>query len=124
MKHGTLDGLSIGGYLRKGDYDETESGRTIHTWSSLMEVSAVVFPADGKARIESVKADEMMDLINQIESVREFERFLRDAGSFSKGAGLALTARINCFIAIEREADDAQAQMKEIQARIERLANI
>ena len=29
MKHGTIDGLSIGGYVERGDYDETESGRVI-----------------------------------------------------------------------------------------------
>lgn len=122
MKHGTLDGLSIGGYLKKGDYDETENGRTIRSWSNLMEVSAVVFPADGKARIESVKSDAMMEAINEIESIREFERFLRDAGNFSKGAALALTARMKAVITTEREAGDADAEMKQIQARIEQLA--
>lgn len=52
MKHGTLDGLSIGGVLKAGDYQETEKGRIIRKWSNLMEVSPVVFPADGAARID------------------------------------------------------------------------
>jgi hypothetical protein len=122
MKHGTLDGLSIGGYLKKGDYDETENGRTIRSWSNLMEVSAVVFPADGKARIESVKSEDMMLAINEIESIREFERFLRDAGNFSKGAALALTARMKAVIATECEAGANEAQMKMIEARLQKLA--
>jgi HK97 family phage prohead protease len=122
MKHGTLDGLSIGGYLKKGDYDETENGRTIRSWSNLMEVSAVVFPADGKARIESVKSEDMMAAINEIESIRELERFLRDAGNFSKGAALALTARMKAVIAAESDSGEQERRMKEIEARLEKLA--
>src|SRR4249919_1987050 len=83
MKHGTLDGLSIGGYLKKGDYEDTEGGRVIRKWSNLMEISPVAFPADSAARVDgsSVKS-ELADAIEEIESVRDFERFLRDAGSF------------------------------------------
>ncbi len=94
MKHGTIDGLSIGGFLKKGDYTETKDGRLIHKWSKLVEVSPVVFPADGSARIDtaSVKS-ELMEAIEEIESIRDIERFLRDAGSFSKGAAVALVAR-------------------------------
>ena len=51
MKHGTLDGLSIGGYLKAGDYETTaDGGRIIRRWSELVEVSPVVFPADRAAR--------------------------------------------------------------------------
>jgi hypothetical protein len=88
-----------------------------------MEVSAVVFPADGKARIESVKSEDMMAAINEIESIREFERFLRDAGNFSKGAALALTARMKAVIATECEAGANEAQMKMIEARLKKLAD-
>lgn len=121
MKHGTLDGLSIGGYLKKGDYDETDEGRQIRSWSTLMEVSPVVFPADGKARIESVKSDDLMAAINEIESVREFERFLRDAGGLSKGAAVALTARVKQIVAAEGEPGASEAFAKELQDRLDRL---
>lgn len=63
MKHGTLDGLSIGGYVKKGDYDETETGRVIRRWSTLMEVSPVVFPADSAARIDAASVKGGTDLI-------------------------------------------------------------
>jgi HK97 family phage prohead protease len=39
MLHQTLDGLSIGGMLRKGDYkDGNEGGRIIHKWTVLKEI--------------------------------------------------------------------------------------
>lgn len=128
MKHGTIDGLSIGGYLRKGDYTETKEGRVVHKWSKLVEVSPVVFPADSSARIESgsVKS-EVADAIAEIESIRDFERFLRDAGSFSKGAAVALVARARLVLGVEGEPDvqviEAK-QLAEMTARIERMAQI
>ena len=69
MLHGTLDGLSIGGYLKAGDYEETETGRVIRKWTHLMETSPVVFPADGGARIDGsrVKSFQLADVIEGIE---------------------------------------------------------
>jgi uncharacterized protein len=126
MKHGTLDGLSIGGYLKKGDYEETEGGRVIRKWSSLMEISPVAFPADSAARVDtaSVKS-ELAEAIDEIESVRDFERFLRDAGSFSKGAAVALVARARKVFGVEGDPDEQTAEAKaiaEIEARLLRLA--
>jgi hypothetical protein len=84
MDHGTLDGLSIGGYVKKGDYEETEAGRTIRKWTRLMEISPVVFPADLDARInlDSVKSgDDGFDQeLAECETDRDFEWLLRDAG--------------------------------------------
>jgi hypothetical protein len=125
MLHGTIDGLSIGGYLKKGDYDETDEGRVIRTWSSLVEVSPVVFPADAAARVDltSVKAAELDAAIAEIETIREFERFLRDAGGFSKGAATALVARAKtiCF-AGDPEADSEAKFKQELSERLQRLA--
>lgn len=82
MKHGTLDGLSIGGYLKAGDYEETEGGRVIRKWSNLMEVSPVVFPADRAARIDltSVKNMDFEALLPECKTEKDIERLLRDAG--------------------------------------------
>lgn len=125
MQHGTLDGLSIGGYIKAGDYEETAQGRVIRKWSNLMEVSPVVFPADGAARIDlsSVKSDLIVQ-IDGIESVRDLESFLRDAGGLSKGAAIALVARAKEIFGIPGEpggqSDEAKA-MQEINERIQRL---
>ena len=125
MKHGTLDGLSIGGWLKKGDYDETENGRVIRKWSTLVEVSPVVFPADASARVDlgSVKSAELDQAIAEIETIREFERFLRDAGGLSKGAATALVARAKTiFSAGDPGADDAAKFEREVAERLQRLA--
>jgi HK97 family phage prohead protease len=120
MIHQTLDGLSIAGILRKGDFkDGNEGGRIIHKWSVLKEISPVVFPADDGARIDlgSVKfADEMAE----IETIRDFEYFLRDAGNFSKGAAQALTARVKTLFN-SREAEGQQVEAKEAAEILERL---
>jgi len=122
MKHGTLDGLSIGGFLKKGDYEETEGGRVIRKWSNLMEFSPVVFPADGAARVASVKADDMAEAVEDILTIRDFERFLRDAGGLSKGLAAALVSRAKTILAAEGEPAGSDVEAKALQALSERLA--
>lgn len=124
LKHGTVDGLSIGYMLRKGDFEETESGgRMIKRVSTLLEVSIVTFPADSAARIDlsSVKSD-----IDQLETIRDFERFLRDAGGFSKGLTEALVSRAKVVFAQgepDRDAMDAKAaaHIDRVLSKIERI---
>lgn len=124
MKHETLDGLSIGGYLKKGDYEETEGGRIIRKWSNLMEISPVVFPADSAARIDldTVKGVDLSEAIAEIETVRDFERFLRDAGGLSKSASLALVARAKRVFLSDSETKDDKA-MHEIAERLARIGS-
>lgn len=129
MQHGTLDGLSIGGFLKKGDYEETEGGRIVRRWSNLMEVSPVVFPADGAARIDlsSVKGEEFAAALEEdiagLETLREFECFLRDAGGLSKGAAKALTARAKVLFA-RRDAGGDQIDAKHLAALADRLKRL
>jgi HK97 family phage prohead protease len=126
LRHGTLDGLSIGGFIKKGDYDETDQGgRIIRKWSKLVETSPVVFPADSAARIDlsSVKSADLEDAIGSIETIRDFERFLRDAGGLSKGLTEALVSRAkSIFVRGEpgQEALEAKAA-QEIQERLDRF---
>ena len=125
MKHGTLDGLSIGGYVKKGDYDETETGRVIRRWSTLMEVSPVVFPADSAARIDSASVKggtALIACIGEIESVRDLESLLRDVAGLSKGAASALVARVKALFA-QGEPGAAEAEMmKTLHQRLQRMA--
>lgn len=123
LKHGTVDSLSIGYSLRKGDYEDTPAGRTIKKVARLAETSIVTFPADKFARVDlsSVKyADEMA----AIETIRDFELFLRDAGQFSKGAAQALTARAKTLFTVRDAGDIDEAKREEaaILARLERLS--
>lgn len=126
LKHGTIDGLSIGGYLKKGDWEETaEGGRVIRRWSNLVETSPVVFAADGAARIDltSVKGVDLAAAVEDLETIRDFERFLRDAGGLSKGLAEALVSRAkNIFSQGEPGGEDVDAKaMGELQAVLKRL---
>lgn len=92
MRHGTVDGLSIGFTL--GEHTMVSDGgqerRIIKTIKNLPEVSVVTFPADGKARVDMASVKSALELI---ESIKDFEDFLRDAGGFSKSAATALASR-------------------------------
>lgn len=125
LKHETLDGLSIGGYLKKGDWEDgADGGRIIRRWSSLVEVSPVVFPADAAARInlDSVKAGgDIESAIDGLETIRDFERFLRDAGGLSKGLTAALVSRAKTIFATG-EPGHEEIEAKAAQELSSRLA--
>lgn len=126
MLHGTLDGLSIGGYVKAGDYEDTEQGRIIRKWTKLMEISPVVFPADGAARIDaaSVKGGDFVEIIEGIESIRDLESFLRDAGGLSKGAAVALVARVKKVMGVVGEPEAKTIEAKALTELHDRLARI
>lgn len=122
MKHGTLDGLSIGGFLRKGDYEEKDGGRVIRKWSQLAEISPVVFPADSAARIDlqSVKSIDFEALLPECKSEKEIERLLRDAG-LGKWEAMAIVSRIR---AIVKGSDSPQPQIDETALILERIQKL
>ena len=125
MKHETLDGLSIGGFLKKGDYEKTEGGRVIRKWTNLVEISPVVFPADSAARIDrsSVKGGaDILDAIAEIKSIRDLESLLRDAAGFSKGDAAALVARVKSLFALGEPGPAEDRALKELAERLNRLA--
>lgn len=111
MLHGTLDGLSIGGYVKAGDYDETENGRVIRKWAKLMEVSPVVFPADGAARVDlsSVKSMDFEALLPDCKTERDIERLLRDAG-LGKWEAMAIVSRAKAIFDGRDAQEDAEAK--------------
>lgn len=120
MKHGTLDGLSIGGYLKAGDYEETEGGRVIRKWSNLMEVSPVVFPADRAARIDlsSVKNMDFEALLPECKTEKDIEKLLRDAG-LGKWEAMAIVSATRNIVK-GRDANDEIELM--ILERIQKLS--
>ena len=77
MKMGALDGLSIGYRVspKGADYDERGKKRMLKE-VDLMEISAVTFPMNPKARVGQVKGADR--------SIREWEEILRDAGNLSR----------------------------------------
>jgi uncharacterized protein len=125
MKHETLDGLSIGGYLQKDDYKDTDAGgRLIHKWSKLSEVSPVVFPADSAARIDlaSVKSVDFEALLPECKTERDLERLLRDAG-LPKWEAMAIVSRAKAILSGRDAPEDAAAkQYAELAERLQKLA--
>jgi len=86
MKHGTVDGLSIGFMVK--DYEEKYGIRYLKE-IELREVSVVEEPADNMARVSEVKA-----AIEHAHTLKGIERILRDSGGFSKSSATALVSRI------------------------------
>lgn len=86
LKMGALSGLSIGYIPREDSYDKV-TGITTLKKLDLWEVSLVTFPANDDARVDGVKAIEI------INSVRDAEKYLRDAG-FGRIEARAFLARV------------------------------
>jgi len=85
MKAGALDGLSIGYRTQDYSYDRDNEIRTILK-AELMETSIVTFPMNQQAMISAVKGEQ------GIQTIRDFEQFLREEGGFSAGAAKSIAA--------------------------------
>lgn len=98
MKNGAVDGLSIG-FLTVDSGFEKRDDRTLRILKKvdLLEVSITPLPANPKALIGDVKG---------IETVRDVEELLRDAGFSRSDAKAAIAA---CKSALQRDAEEAEA---------------
>jgi len=116
MKMGALDGLSIGFRVSpKGqDYNSRNRRRYIKE-VELMEISLVTFPMNPKARVRSVKGDEL--------TIREWEGGLRDAFSLSRSeAKVAAKAVHKAFNQREAEArSDAVEALSSLTNKLKHL---
>lgn len=88
MKAKAVNGMSIGFVTREDSYDKVTGVRTLKK-IDLWEISIVTFPANHAAQISNVKS-----AVEALETLAEAERYLRDAGGFSKAAALAFIARV------------------------------
>ena len=97
MKMGALDGLSIGFRVNPDEvsYDKRTRKRLIKE-VELMEVSLVTFPMNPKAKIRSVKGEDI--------SVREWENGLRDAFALSRSEAKVAAAAVHKSFG-QRDAD-------------------
>ena len=125
LKHGTIDGLSIGYMLKKGDWEDAENGgRIIRKVSRLGEVSIVTFPADSAARIDldSVKGEGL----DQLQTERDLEFFLRDAGRFSRSLANAVASRARLIFQRDAETDEQGIAevTRHLQDRLDRITRM
>ena len=98
LKNRIVSGLSIG-FIPLAWEMEKRNGKQVRVVKDvdLWEVSLVTFPANDKARIGDVKS---------IETVRDVESLLRDAGLSRSDANAVIAA---CKSAVKRDADEIEA---------------
>ena len=106
LKHGAIDGLSIG--YRVKAYEQLDEDRRLLKEIELVEISVVEEPADLGATVDSIKSD-----IEECKSLKDFEAILRDAGRFSKGDATALVSRIKSFVMRDSEQEKTLQALKE-----------
>ena len=119
MKHGAISGMSIGFRIPKDGAEEIEGGGRRISKVDLEEISIVAFPADSDARVSTVKA--MAEEISAIESLRESEVFLRDAG-FSRSMAKAFISQ--CRPLYQRDADEEQGRKEATEATAQWLHDL
>ena len=105
MKMGAIDGLSVGYRVdQKGyHYDDKKRKRRLKE-VDLMEISAVTFPMNPKARIHGVKSDS---------SIREWETHMREVCGLSRSEA-KITAKAVHNALNQREVDEGQALINAI----------
>lgn len=114
MKMGALDGLSIGYRVDpKGyDYDDKRKRRYLKS-VDLMEISAVTFPMNPRARVAAVKGTEM--------TVREWEKALRDVGNLSNSEAKAAASAVAKAL---DQRDAVKEETPEVIEALNRFTNI
>lgn len=118
LKAGALSGMSIGFLPQVWEWDEKKDVRTLKE-IDLWEVSLVTFPANDEARVADVKA------VESIETVKDLERYLREAGGMSRSGAKAIMAKARATLL--REAEEkakTDAEMKEIAALLRRNTSL
>lgn len=109
-----IDGLSIG-YIPKEWSARTKPDEPRRTLKKvhLVEISPVTFPANGKARVQSVKGADMTE--------RDFERYLMQDAGFSRSEARQIIGHGFKSLATMQ---DAGARDPELDAIVERHFNL
>lgn len=103
MKHGAVDGMSIGYFPKKIEMLGDE--RRLLKEIELVEISVVEEPADLGAKINDVKS-----AMDAAETLKDIEAMLRDAAGFSRADAKSLVARIKSMALREADADLKEAE--------------
>jgi uncharacterized protein len=111
MKEGVLDGMSIGYRVKEFAYGtKPEEPRRTLKKIDLVEVSVVTFPANGKARVDAIKAGGLTE--------RELERMLtRDAGLSRSVAQRLMAGGFEAVKAMRDAGDETEELAALLRAR-------
>lgn len=107
MKMGAISGLSIGYRVRDDSWDRVTSIRTIKK-ADLVELSVVTLPMNDSARIATVKA------IEDLETLSDIERHLRDVCGFSKSEATALVSRVKSVVGRSDSGENAVQELAQL----------
>lgn len=106
LKSGLVTGLSVAIIPdSKATERRSDGARVIHRIQAMKEISIVTDPANAESRVVDVK---FRDELDQVETVRDFERLLRDVGAFDQQSAKALTAKARELFA-RRDAGEETA---------------
>ncbi len=102
MRHGTLDGLSIGYRIPSGGSEKDGKLRRLKK-IHLVEISVVTEPMDQHARVdqESIKS-----VIDTLDSLSQIEDFLRDVGGFSRTAAKTFISHVKNLNVRDAQEDE------------------
>lgn len=106
MKHGAIDGMSIGYIPVKSR--PIEGNRRVLEEIELIEISVVEEPADLGARIGSIKS-----ALDNCNSLKEIESLLREAGGFSKNDATSLVSRVKRLALGEQVVSEPEEKLKQ-----------
>lgn len=99
LKHGAINGLSIGFRIPPGGSAKDGKLRQLKR-IDLVEISVVETPADLGAQVGNVKS-----FLDEAESLKEIESLLREAAGFTRADACALVSRIKSLAHGERDAE-------------------
>ncbi len=126
LKAGAIQGMSIG--YREVDVEPAKDGEARKLIKlDLLEASIVSFPANRRARVESVKSETMMaDFAKRLRdgdppSIKEFEDILREAGVPKAMAVQIASVGYAKAIRSESEGDKAKSAISEALASLTSL---
>ena len=111
LKFGSLSGLSVGfSFSPEGVEDNDAGGYDFKAIDDLMEISICAMPCNQSARIDAVKS---LD-VESITDYKTAERYLRDAGDFSREQAKTFISCLKAVFTSERDAILREKSEKEI----------
>jgi hypothetical protein len=126
LKAGAIQGMSIG--YREVDVEPADGGPRKLVKLDLLEASIVSFPANRRARVDSVKGDGMMtDFARRLRdgdppSIKEFEDVLREAG-VPKAMAVQI-ASVGYAKAVRSDSEGGEAIKSSVEAALAALRSI
>ena len=111
LKFGSMSGLSVGfSFSPEGVEDNDAGGYDFKAIDDLMEISICAMPCNQNARIDAVKS---LD-VESITDYKTAERYLRDAGDFSREQAKKFISCLKAVFTSERDAILREKSEKEI----------